>query len=414
MRIVLRNFIYALIAIPLLITLASPAVHAQKAKKEDEEKKSGPTVDEKTGKRLNEAIEFINNDQYDAARAALAELKLDTLSPYERSRVEQIFATIDQAQEKYDGARTHFQAAIAAGGLNEQELKDVQYVICQLYIIEEKWKDGITCLEKWFTVVTKPNSAAYYMLAVSYYQIEDYKRALAPAIKAVELAEKPQEGWLQLVVALYMQLDQYADAIPVLERLVAMSPEKKNYWLQLSSIYGEKEDYANALTMMEIPYNGGLLTEDAEYRRLSDLLTMEGIPYRAAQVLLKGLEAKKVKEDQKLLEKLANCWIAAREFDKAVTPLQKAAQMAGSGDLFMRLGEVNTQRENWEEAARAFRSAIDKGSLRDVGNAHLMLGISLYNQKKNKEALEWFRRASNSAKHKKTADGFMQLINNHS
>lgn len=412
MRIVLRNFIYALIAIPLLVALSVSTVQAQKAQKE-EDKKPAPTVDEKTGKRLNEAIELINKDQYDAARAALAELKLDTLSPYERSRVEQIFATIDQAQEKYDGARTHFQAAIAAGGLNEQELKDIQYVICQLYIIEEKWKDGIACLEKWFTVVTKPNSAAYYMLAVSYYQIEDYKRALAPAIKAVELAEKPQEGWLQLVVALYMQLDQYADAIPVLERLVAMSPEKKNYWLQLSSIYGEKEDYASAMTMMEIPYNGGLLTEDAEYRRLADLLMMEGIPYRAAQVLLKGLEIKKVKEDQKLLEKLANCWIAAREFDKAVTPLQKAAQMAGNGDLFVRLGEVNTQRENWEEAAQAFRNAIDKGGLRDAGNAHLMLGISLYNQKKNKEALEWFRRASNSAKHKKTANGFIQLINNH-
>ena len=410
MRIFFRNSVFVLIAIPLLVALSSPAVQAQKAKKE-EAKKSGPTVDEKTGKRLNEAIELINQDKYDAARTALAELKLDTLSPYERSRVEQIFATIDQAQEKYDGARSHFQAAIAAGGLNEQELKDIQYVICQLYIIEEKWKDGITCLEKWFAVVTKPNSAAYYMLAVAYYQIEDYRRALAPAIKAVELVEKPQEGWLQLVVALYMQLDQYAEAIPVLERLVAMSPEKKNYWLQLSSIYGEEEDYSNALTMMEIPYNGGLLTEDAEFRRLSDLLTMQGIPYRAAQVLLKGLEAKKVKEDQKLLEKLANCWIAAREFDKAVTPLQKAAQMSGNGDLFVRLGEVNTQRENWEEAARAFRNAIDKGGLRDAGNAHLMLGISLYNQKKHKEALEWFRRASNSAKHKKTANGFIQLIN---
>jgi tetratricopeptide (TPR) repeat protein len=238
MRIVLRNFIYALIAIPLVVALSTSGAQAQKAQKE-EDKKPAPTVDEKTGKRLNEAIEFINKDQYDAARAALAELKLDTLSPYERSRVEQIFATIDQAQENYDGARTHFQAAIAAGGLNEMELKDVQYVICQLYIIEEKWKDGITCLEKWFAVVTKPNSAAYYMLAVAYYQIEDYKKAVAPAIKAVELAEKPQEGWLQLVVALYMQLEQYADAIPVLERLVAMAPDKKNYWLQFSSIYGD-------------------------------------------------------------------------------------------------------------------------------------------------------------------------------
>ena len=411
MHISVRNLLFAMISIALAAALPGQTLQAQQ---KDEKKREAPMVDEKTGKRLNEAIELINKDQYDAARKVLSEMKLDTLSPYERSRVEQIFATIDQSQEKYDSARTHFQAAVAAGGLNEQELKDIQYVICQLYIIEEKWKEGIACLEKWFAIVTSPNSAAYYMLAVSYYQIEDYKRALTPARKAIELVEKPQEGWLQLVVALHMQLDQYTEAIPVLERLVTMVPEKKNYWLQLSSIYGEKEDYPNALAMMEIPFNGGLLTEDSEYRRLADLLMVSGIPYRAAQVLLKGVEAKRVKEDQKLLEKLANCWIAAREFDKAVNPLQKAAQMADNGNLFIRLGEVHTQREDWVGATQAFKNALEKGGLRDTGNTNMMLGISLYNQKKNQEALEWFRRASSSPKHKKSADVYIQLIRDNS
>ena len=382
------------------------------AQQRDDKKREAPVVDEKTGKIMNEAIELINTEQYDAARAKLSGLKLDTLSPYERSRVEQMQASIDHTQEKYDSARSHFQAAIAAGGLNEQELKDIQYVICQLYIIEERWKEGISCLEQWFRTVDKPNSAAYYMLAVSYYQIEDYERALAPARKAVELSEKPQESWLQLIVALYMQRNQYTEAIPVLERLITMVPDKKTYWLQLSSIYGEKEDYANALAVMEIPYNGGLLTDDSEYRRLADLLMVIGIPYRAAQVLVKGVELKKVKEDQKLLEKLANCWVAAREYEKAIGPLEKAAQMAGNGDLYVRLGEVYTQSESWDAAAKAFKNAFDKGGLKDPGNANLMLGISLYNQKKTKEALDWFKRASTSQKYRKTANGYIQLITN--
>src|SRR3989338_1928278 len=122
MHISVRNLLFAMISIALAAALPGQTLQAQK---KDEKKREAPMVDEKTGKRLNEAIELINKDQYDAARKVLSEMKLDTLSPYERSRVEQIFATIDQSQEKYDSARTHFQAAVAAGGLNEQELKDI-------------------------------------------------------------------------------------------------------------------------------------------------------------------------------------------------------------------------------------------------------------------------------------------------
>ena len=60
----------------------------------------------------------------------------------------------------------------------------------------------------------QPNSTAYYLLAVAYYQQGDKRRALAPAEKAVELSEKPQESWLQLLLALRLQNEQYAEAVP--------------------------------------------------------------------------------------------------------------------------------------------------------------------------------------------------------
>ncbi|MBF8270355.1 MAG: TPR REGION protein [Gammaproteobacteria bacterium] len=384
------------------------ALAQQKA--ESKSKEPPPVVDAKTGKILNEAIELLNNEKFEDAKRTLSGLKLDTLSPYERSRVEQIYASIEHSQGNYDKARSHFQAAIAAGGLNEQETKEIKYFIAQLYISEERWKEGAAALEEWFKSTDKPNSAAYYLLAISYYQMGDFVKATAPAQKAVELSEKPQETFLQLLMSLYMEREQYTAAIPLLEQLIALVPEKKTYWLTLSSIYGDKEDYDNALVMMEVPFNAGLLSDASEYHRLADLLMVAGIPYRATQVLTKAAKDKKVVEDQKYYEKLANAWIAAREFDEAAGPLQRAAQISNNGNIYVRLGEVHVQRENWDDAASAFQNALNKGGLKETGYANLMLGISLYNQKKYSEALSAFRRAQSSPKERKSADGYISLI----
>ena len=76
----------------------------------------------------------------------------------------------------------------------------------------------------------------------------------------------------------------------------------------------------------------------------------------------------------------------------------------------MRLGEVQVQRRDWSGAADALTKGLKKGGLKDTGNAQLMLGISLYNQKKLDQAAEWFNKAKSSEKSRKTAEGYLQLM----
>ena len=337
-------------------------------------------------------------------------MNLEKLSPYERSKVEQILFNISYSQEKYAEARGHLQKAIDAGGLNEQEVSQARYQAAQLFMTEEKWKEGAAALEEWFKTATNANSAAYYLLAVAYYQMEDFNKALPPAQKAVELMDKPQEGWIGMLLALYLQKDNYKDAIPLLQRLIQIVPEKKTYWMQLSAVYGQQEDYPNALAIMQLAYGAGLVTEDSEIRRLADLLLFNDVPYRGAQVLEAGIEKKALKDDDKLYEKLANCWIAAGELEKSIPPLQRAAELSATGDMFVRLGEVNVQREQWTAAQAALDRGISKGQLKDAGNAQLLMGIVLYNQKKYAEAKPWFERASQSEKHRQMSRGYLQLI----
>ncbi len=380
-----------------------------------DKEKEGPaagaaTVDEATGKILNEAIELMNMDNLAGAQAKIDTLKLDKLSPYSRSKAEQIMFNISYAQEKYGDARDHLRKAIEAGGLNAQEISDHRFQMAQLFLTEEKWKEGAAALEEWMTTAPNVNSNAYYLLAAAYWQLEDFDRALPPAKKAVELMDRPQESWVGMLSALYLQKEQFRDAIPVLEQLITMAPGKKTYWMQLSSVYGQLEDYPKALGIMQLAYSAGLVTDDSEVRRLADLLLFNEVPYRCAQVLEAGIEKKIVNADDKLYEKLANCWISAQELEKAIPPLQRAAEASGTGDLFVRLGEVQAQREDWAASQAALQRGIDKGQLKDTASAQLWMGIVLYNQKKLSDAKTWFQRASNAEKYRNTARGYLQLI----
>jgi tetratricopeptide (TPR) repeat protein len=152
------------------------------------------------------------------------------------------------------------------------------------------------------------------------------------------------------------------------------------------------------------------VTEDSEVRRLVDLLLFNDVPYRGAQVLEAGIEKKIVTVDDKLYEKLANCWIAAGEFDKSIPPLQRAAELSATGDIFVRLGEVQVQREDWQGALTALQRGVDKGQLKDAGNAQLLMGIAHFSQKNYREAVPFFERAQRSDKHRQLATSYLQAI----
>ena len=81
-----------------------------------------------------------------------------------------------------------------------------------------------------------------------------------------------------------------------------------------------------------------------------------------------------------------------------------------SGDAFIRLGEVQVQREDWAAAIAAVQRGVDKGQLKDPGNAQLMLGIAHYSQKEFAAARPFFERARQSDKHRQIADSYLQAI----
>lgn len=364
-----------------------------------------------TGEIVMKASKLVDAKDYAEARKVLSKLSLYQLNPYARSRVELILARIDNIQENYASARRHLQQALASGGLSAQETARVQLNIARLFMIEENWAAAAASLEEWLQHAADPSSTAYYMLAMAYYQLGDSTRALAPAQKAVQLMEKPQAARMELLLALYLEHKDYEEAIELSRRLVSTWPQKKSYWLRLSSLYQVVENYDMALATLQVAYNAGYFTRDAEYLRLADLLRFNHIPHRCARILEEALASGTIEASVDSYQKLGNCWIAAREFEKAIAPFRQAAQLAGDGKLYMRLAEVQMRKDDWEGVVRAVHNALDKGGLDDKAHAQLMLGIALFKQNELAQARDWFERAANDEDYRETATAYIKAIN---
>jgi hypothetical protein len=349
-------------------------------------------VDDRTSKRLNAAREAYAADDYVGAEAALARLRERSLNPLEHQQAYELRAYIAGAQGDNATARQHFESAIAQGTMTPRERANVRFMVARLYLADEMWPEAIENLHTWFEIATDPNAASYYLLALARYQNGEFEAAIEPSQRAVDLTDEPQESWLQLLLSLRLTTKEYEASVPLLEALVQRYP-KKSYWISLSTVHGALGNYPEALVPLQLAYSQGYLTEDNELRRLAQLLLYLGLPYRAAQVVVDGLSQERIDADADVYELLGNSWIAAREFEKTVAPLSKAAELAEDGDLFIRLAQVQIAREKWAAAALALRRAIELGDLKKPGDAKLLMGIAVYNSDRPKQARAWFSRA---------------------
>jgi tetratricopeptide (TPR) repeat protein len=349
--------------------------------------------------------------KYDESNEVLGRLNPKRLNPYERAQVYRVQGYNAFGKQDVPTAVRLLHQAIDENILPKQDVSDILFQIAQMQMSKEDFEGAIASLKVWFAQEEKPGAAAYFMLAIAYYQLKDLDSALVPAKKAIEIAENPQQGWLQLLLAIYLTKEDYALATPVLVELLERYPDVgKAYWVQLATLYGVQKDIPRALAVLQLAHRKKLLDEDTNVRKLASLLQSEDIPFRSVKVIEQGFAQKVLKEDETAYELLGNSWILAREADKAEPALKKASDLSPKGLICMRLGQVQLLKESYDDATASFKCALAKGGLDDPGQVELLLGITRYNAGKPVEAKTWFEKSRRSEKARQTADAWLKHI----
>ena len=136
--------------------------------------------------------------------------------------------------------------------------------------------------------------------------------------------------------------------------MVYRFPDKKTYYRQLAALYAELKREEDSFAIQQIMYSKDMLEKHSELLRLAQLYLYYEIPYKAAIILEKELQAERIEDEEKNWEQLANAWLSAREWKKAIPPLTKAAEMSEDGRLFLRLGQTYMQEEDWKMLKSTF------------------------------------------------------------
>ena len=355
---------------------------------------------------LEAATKKIEEGGPEAAAELLDKLSVNRMNDYEKARFFIFRAYVAYEEGSAEKAIEYFHNALDQHILPVKDETRLRFNIAQLYAGLQDWDNTIAAIDAWMPWAQEPDPLAYYLKAIAYFQLDKFDEAIVNAKDAVELSEDPKEGWLQLLAALYIQKEDYENAAPVLEQLVLHYP-KKAYWVQLSLIYGAREQYPRSLAVQQVAYDQGFLNEDKELRRLARSYLFANMPYQGAKVLEKGLEDGVIEGDAEAYEMLANSWIASREYTKSLPPLDRAAELSSDGNLYVRLGQVYLQGEDWQKAIDALEKGLDKGKLEHEGTALLLLGIAYYNTGHPDRARSYFLRARGHEKTRQSADAWI-------
>lgn len=380
----------AALVVPVTVVCAQEAPAAAAPKKQ---RKSTGTLSEGTYRQLERIHDLIGKNKNAEALEKSQSLLERVGNDYERAVVRQTMAFIYISQNNYKSAIAAFEDALKLDALPQQPYEQMLFNVAQLYFQDGQTAKAIERMEAYFREATvEPPADANILLASAYSDQKRFRDALPQVDKALSKVKEPKESWLQLKLALHYELKQFPQCAEVLLQLISLVPAKEDYWKQLSSILFEIQKDKESLAVLALADRQGFLDTESELRNLANIYLLLDIPYKAAQILERGLQQKLLKEDEKTLQLTGDAWTMAREYAKAEVVLKRAAGISDSGEIYYRLGQIYIEDERWKDALDVLSKAQSKG-IKKMGDAAYLEGIAAFQAGNRKRAVDALRKA---------------------
>jgi len=399
----------------ILLAVIAASVHTQLMAQASEcgkkrDKMQG-TLDESTWKRLNDVYEDVGEEKYDIAYEKLLKMAQRNGDNYQKAVLAQALAQVEWARSNYDEALTYFEQAVELDSLPDLTHFSLMYQISQLYYMKDRFDEALDKLALWMCKVPKEKitDVAYVLKASLHAAREDWENVLIAIDQAISMSDEPKESWYQMKLAAHFELEQFPKAAQTLETMIQKWPDKKTYWIQLSQIYYKLKMENKALSVLALSYRRNMLDKQTDLMYLSSLYSNADVPFKAAEVMQKGLENGIIEVNKRNWTITADSWYAAEEMEKALLAYEKAGQASEDGEIDLRRAYILVDMERWDEAAKAVNSALEKGGFSDrkTGDAYVLQGMSEFNLGNYNKASTAWGRASKYPRAKKSAQQWM-------
>ena len=413
-----KNWLLPTFSALLSVMLATSAV-AQRANKDDDgsDRKTKETVamSQQVYESLVEVQELVEADDFQTALAKIQEIQTGKkkMSPYETAQIFNLQAYTYYLMEQYPKSISAYEQVLAQPELPVALQQSTLKTLAQLHFTVEDYDKALATINRLMAVIDEPSPDIFMLQGQAYFQMGDFEKALEPIKTAIEMyrgqGNVPKENWLLLLRVIYWEMKDFPNMLVVIKELIQEYP-KDTYVLTLAGVYSELGDTKKQLALTEALYDAGYITGKQHGVNLANLYLLHNIPYKAAVLLQKEMDAGNIEENTRNLRLLSQSWYSARNDRKAIPPLVKAAAMGEDAELYMRLTQSYLNLEMWDEAAEAAKAGLAAGGLKRKDTANIMYGMALFNQRKLEQARRAFQAAGQDNRSKRASQQWIKYV----
>ena len=340
----------------------------------------------KSGEKVNAANEFMNADNFGAAIGVLNEaLALPNLSAYEKSITYQILGQAYYESNNVQAALDNFQNAINSGGLLPNEVENIELVVAQLLIQAERYSEGATRLEAYLRRGGQEKPQYIELLTQAWVQDSNYNKALPWAEKWFRNASPKERKHFDLLNFLYNNLGQTGKQADLVKEMIGRWPEDKTLWDTWASMLANGGREQEAFEVTKMLYLGGALNEEQDLMKVVQYYSFYDMPYQAAQILEREMQAGRISRSTDRLKQLSNLFRQAREYKRAIPILEQAASSSGDAKIYADLGEALYNEGECADSEKAFREAINRGY--NAGKSWMLIATCRYEATQKQDRL---------------------------
>jgi tetratricopeptide (TPR) repeat protein len=386
----------------------------ERAERDAQKTKQAQAVSKEVYDKIQKAQEQVDAKDYQGALRAMNSLyNPDKLTEYEQANVLNYIGFIYYNMEDIPNAIKTYEKMVSIPSLEPQMAKQTIYTLAQLYTMEENYQKALQTLDRWFALETNPAPEPFILKAQNLYQLARYKDMIEPVQNAMRVArerDKPvKEDWYVLLNFAYFQEENYREVRDIQKILLENWP-KARYWFSLAGAFTELGEDNNLIAAYGAAHDQGMLEKESELVTMAQLYMQAEVPYKAAQLLEKEMQAGRVSKNAKNYRLLSQAWMLSMEDERAVPALLEAAKLSDDGELDVRLGNTYLNLGKYQDCIDAVQAGLRKGGLKNTDNAQISLGMCLYNERRYQAAIEAFREAGKTPRSRKVSQQWISVI----
>lgn len=421
-----REIVTAIAMAGVIASASLYSFNAMAAEEEDGPRAPPPTrssdvLTERVFNQVSEIQELMSPEEegvepdYEAAKEILDELneRYDRLNDFEKSTVLNFYTNYYLNTDNIEMALQTFERILTIENLRPESRLRALMALGQLYMGEERYAESIDAFTRWRDLSVDENENVYLGLANSHYNLAQYNEAIPFLINHMDMlsaAGRPiAKNIYGLLNLMYIELEDYVNAERITKQMVTLFDEASD-WRNLSAIYGYLDDDKKRIETLSVTFAKGYMSNESEFLNLAQSLAGIDAPFKGAKVLEKGFQDGIVEENEDNLQRLVQLYMLSNEYELALAPAIKAAEMGETGASYDQLGYIYYMMHDYANAVTAMRQAIDRGGLENPGDAQLFLARALVELDQFDEATTAARRALELGEN--SANSFLNYIEN--